>query len=152
MSATETRIDERNISGRPTKFAVAIIDASLRTRSAIPLEKPAKTIASSAAAARTTIQPGKPPVHAHTQSEPDQQEDQCLYDRGDAGAENLREHNREARCGCGEETVDDVTVEVGDHRHARPRAAEERVHADDAGKQERDIRRAARPLRARLRE
>src|SRR5579885_3386124 len=43
ISATVTRIDERNISGMPTKFAAAIIDASRRISSAIPCEKPANT-------------------------------------------------------------------------------------------------------------
>jgi len=61
INAVESRIDDRNISGRPTKFAVAIIDASRRSRSATPFEKPANTIASSADATSTTSQPSTPP-------------------------------------------------------------------------------------------
>ena len=61
ISAVASRIDERNINGRPTKFAVAIIDASRRSSSATPFEKPENTIASSADAAQTTSQPSRPP-------------------------------------------------------------------------------------------
>jgi hypothetical protein len=38
-----------------------------------------------------------------------------------------------------QEAVDDVPVEVSDHRHAGPGAAEERVHDDDPGRQELDV-------------
>src|SRR5260221_13754453 len=55
------RIAEMNISGRPTKFAVAIIDASLRTSNATPCEKPANAAARRNVAANTTSQPRKPP-------------------------------------------------------------------------------------------
>src|SRR5260370_17413315 len=42
------RIDEMNMSGSPMKFAAAIIDACVRTSSAIPCESPANPIPTSA--------------------------------------------------------------------------------------------------------
>ena len=61
MSATVTRIEERNIKGIPIMFETAIIDACFRISSATPCEKPEKTPASSADAARTVNQPSTPP-------------------------------------------------------------------------------------------
>ena len=43
----------------------------------------------------------------------------------------------------GEEPLDDLVVEVVDHRHAAPRRAEERVHDDDRRCEERDVRAGA---------
>ncbi len=107
------RIAERNINGRPTKFAAAIIDASLRTVSAIPCDRPAKVIARSAAAASTTSQPTHAAVDAHAEREPDEEQEQRLNHGDDAGTHDLREDDREARCGRGEEAVEHVPVEVG---------------------------------------
>src|SRR3978361_1714075 len=55
------RIEEMNINGRPMKLAAAIIDACVRTSSAMPCERPANAIASNAAARKTTSHPSAPP-------------------------------------------------------------------------------------------
>ena len=144
--AAAIRIAERNISGSPMKFASAIIVASLRTSSAIPFEKPANDHGERARRrASTTTQPSSAAV------------DRARRARGRRAritsawiiavsprADRLRERDREPARGRREEALDDVVLEVVDHRHPRPRAAEERVHDDDPREQELDVRAACR--------
>src|SRR5581483_1560605 len=68
---------------------------------------------------------------------------------GERRADDLREHDRHARRGRCEEALDDLVLEVVDHRHAAPRRAEEAVHHDDRGREERDVRAGAEPAEPR---
>ena len=90
-----------------------------------------------------TSQPATPVCTRTPSADRDEQDHHRLDRRGQRGAHDLREHDREARRRRREEALDDLVVEVGDHRHPAPRRAEERVHDDDRGREERDVRAGA---------
>ena len=82
-------------------------------------------------------------MHPHAEREADDEDDVRLDERDQPRADDLREDDREPARRRGQEAVDDVAVEVGDHRHPGPRAAEESVHDDDSRQEELDVRAGA---------
>ena len=103
-------------------------------------------------AAKTTSQPSAPPCTRTPSASPTSSRISAWSTAMMPARTTCERMIAKRDAGRGEEAVDHVPVEVDDHRHARPAAAEERVHADDPRREELDVAVGAAAQRADARE